>query len=165
MLNQGFSHCKHRKPRSLFFHASIKNLTNFSHHTICSCSVSRTLRFSTWSLIVLKKKYLIFLAFSFREGVVEPVWFFSPPRKRTVKKQSFRCQQEGLFYSIDQWPFTYRYHVDRFLKVKDLFTKTCLPRIFGTNKRILFLFDLIKHVPIYHIAIERKGKRQGRPLE
>ena len=98
VLNQGFSHCKQRKPRSLFFHASIKNLTYFSHHTICSCSVSRILRFSTWSLF-MKKKYIIFIAFSFSEGVVEPVWFFSPPEKRTVKKKSFRCQQEGLFYS------------------------------------------------------------------
>ena len=88
VLNQGFSHCKQRKPLSLFFHASIKNWTYFSHHTICSCSVSRTLKFSTWSLIFLKKKYLIFLAFSFFEGVVEPVWFFSPPRKRTVKKKN-----------------------------------------------------------------------------
>ena len=133
MLNQGFSHCKQRKPLSLFFHASIKNWTYFSHHTICSCSVSRTLKFSTWSLIFLKKKYLIFLAFSFFEGVVEPVWFFSPPRKRTVKKKKIISLSTGrliLFY------------VDRFLKVKDLFTKTCLPRIFGTNKRILFLFEL-----------------------
>ena len=104
----------------------------------------------------MKKKYIIFIAFSFCEGVVEPVWF-SPRLKKELlkKKKSFRCQQKGLFYSIDQWPFTYRYHVDRFLEVKSLFTKTCLPRIFGTNKRIvkglnpgviskriLFLFDL-----------------------
>ena len=163
MLNHGFSHCKQRKPRSLFFHASIKNLTYFSLHTICSSSVSMILGFSTWSLF-MKEKYIIFIAFYSCERVVEPVWFFSPPKKRTVKKKSFRCQQEGLFYSIDQWPFTHRYHIDRFLKVKNLFTKTCLPRIFGTKKRILFLFDLSMFL-FSQIAIERKGQRQERSLE
>ena len=62
------------------------------------------LRFSTWSHFIRKKKYIIFIAFSSCEGVVEPVWFFSPPEKRTVKQQSFRCQQEVLFYTS---PVTY----------------------------------------------------------
>ena len=46
-----------------------------------------------------EKEIFIFIAFSSCEGVVEPVWFFSPPEKRTVKQKSFRCQQEVLFYT------------------------------------------------------------------
>ena len=92
-------------------------------------------------LFLWKRNILFSLHFPFAK---EPVWYFSPPKRRTAKKKkkSFLCQQEVLYYSIDQWPFTYRYHVDRYLQVKNLFTKTCLPRIFGTNKWILFLFYL-----------------------
>ena len=127
----GFSHCKQRKPgRCLFFHTFIKNLAYLTPHRIWSCSVSRTFRFSTWSLFFRKKKYIIFIAFSFCEGVVEPVWFLSPPKKRTVKKKKGFVVNRKFYFILDQWPIAYRYHEDRFLKVKNLVTKKSLSRMF-----------------------------------
>ena len=81
VLNQGFSHCKQRKPRSLFFHASINKLTYFSHNTICSRSVSRILRFSTWSLF-LKKKYSFSLHFPLAKG-----WWNQYDSSPSLKKE------------------------------------------------------------------------------
>ena len=79
------------------------------------------LRFSTWSHFIRKKKYIIFIAFSSCEGLVEPAWFFSPPEKELWKKNSFVVNRKFYFILV-QWPITYRYHVDLFLKVKNLFT-------------------------------------------
>ena len=80
------------------------------------------LRFSTWSHFIRKKKYIIFIALNPLAKGWWNQYDSSPLLKKELWNKNRFVVNRKFYFILVQWPITYRYHVDLFLKVKNLFT-------------------------------------------